>query len=498
MRAGSGGRAVVPGTEGGKDERTKRREQRELLNAGREVDISSSDESESQLPKSLPSSKLGHGSTPRGAASPRSSDKELSAAILLIKARGGSVDFESSKQPAAAADRAAAASAKAASGRQVSRAEQRAARARAADVLGLDDASIDKLDAVVAEQRAALQVAKERGDANSDSGMGKSDRPRLTEPVTLVKEASRTQYKTWRAEISLWYANLEKSHSAGLLTSAVLKQLPTDDKTDLFVEYDAADLSVPVILKFLDEQYDCDIYLEGRAALKEYRKVERGEREELVDFVKRWRRLYSRAQREGGLNKQDEVDALDLLEAARVTPAQMASMLESTAESGGATVVSVIGKLTALGRAFSATQTKPFGSRFTQSKKPPRPTPTRQEKPTLTTLPGGIPEVPKCSVCGKAQKDHPSTQKYPRGEWCKKPYGGDKAKPNGGDKGKPYTGEGGKGQKRGRDEQRTGSGSVGRGNTKKPKWREGDWNCQKCGDHQFASNKQCRKCGAAK
>ena len=27
-------------------------------------------------------------------------------------------------------------------------------------------------------------------------------------------------------------------------------------------------------------------------------------------------------------------------------------------------------------------------------------------------------------------------------------------------------------------------------------WKSGDWSCTKCGDHQFASNKLCRLCGA--
>ena len=490
MATGSGGGHRA----GDKDDRTKRREAREArtrANANQEIGISSdeSEDSDTETGKRVPSSKLGHGSTAHGAATPGSSDKELAEAIRLIEARGGTIDFEQSKKPAAPADRAAAAAAKT----KASRADQRTARLHAQSVLGLDDATVDELDEVVAQQRAALDAAKARDEDGSGGGVGKADRPRLTEPANLPKDATRTTYKTWRSEVSLWFANLDKHHSTGLLTSAVLKQLPTDDKTDLFVEYDAAELTVPVILKFLDEQYDVDTYLEGRTALKEYRKVERGEREELIDFVKRWRRFYSRAQREGGLIKQDAVDAQDLLEAARVTPAQMAAILESTAESGGATVLSVVSKLTALGRAFSATQTKPFGSRFLQSnpKKPQRPTPTTQPtptpKPTLTTLPGG---TPQCSVCGKPQKDHPSTQKYPRGEWCKKPYGGDTG--SGGTKGKP--GEGDRGTKRGREEQRTGSGPA----SKKPKWREGDWKCQKCGDHQFANNKQCRKCGTAK
>eukprot|EP00444_Apocalathium_aciculiferum_P017590 CAMPEP_0183455500 /NCGR_PEP_ID=MMETSP0370-20130417/126809_1 /TAXON_ID=268820 /ORGANISM="Peridinium aciculiferum, Strain PAER-2" /LENGTH=61 /DNA_ID=CAMNT_0025647091 /DNA_START=45 /DNA_END=227 /DNA_ORIENTATION=+ len=28
--------------------------------------------------------------------------------------------------------------------------------------------------------------------------------------------------------------------------------------------------------------------------------------------------------------------------------------------------------------------------------------------------------------------------------------------------------------------------------------KPGDWNCSSCGDHQFARNAACRKCGAAK
>eukprot|EP00408_Alexandrium_pacificum_P022468 CAMPEP_0171203778 /NCGR_PEP_ID=MMETSP0790-20130122/25696_1 /TAXON_ID=2925 /ORGANISM="Alexandrium catenella, Strain OF101" /LENGTH=66 /DNA_ID=CAMNT_0011669249 /DNA_START=1 /DNA_END=197 /DNA_ORIENTATION=+ len=28
--------------------------------------------------------------------------------------------------------------------------------------------------------------------------------------------------------------------------------------------------------------------------------------------------------------------------------------------------------------------------------------------------------------------------------------------------------------------------------------KEGDWQCQACGDHQFARNAQCRKCGSPK
>jgi hypothetical protein len=37
-----------------------------------------------------------------------------------------------------------------------------------------------------------------------------------------------------------------------------------------------------------------------------------------------------------------------------------------------------------------------------------------------------------------------------------------------------------------------------KGTGKGPQWREGDWSCPSCSDHQFASNTQCRKCGARK
>lgn len=41
---------------------------------------------------------------------------------------------------------------------------------------------------------------------------------------------------------------------------------------------------------------------------------------------------------------------------------------------------------------------------------------------------------------------------------------------------------------------RYGSSGGGKGGEK----RDGDWNCPKCGDHQFASRSECRKCGTSK
>eukprot|EP00930_Biecheleria_cincta_P032392 TRINITY_DN2248_c0_g1_i1.p1 TRINITY_DN2248_c0_g1~~TRINITY_DN2248_c0_g1_i1.p1 ORF type:complete len:317 (-),score=68.19 TRINITY_DN2248_c0_g1_i1:62-1012(-) len=43
-----------------------------------------------------------------------------------------------------------------------------------------------------------------------------------------------------------------------------------------------------------------------------------------------------------------------------------------------------------------------------------------------------------------------------------------------------------------------GGGFGGYGPAKKGQMVEGDWLCPSCGDHQFARNKECRKCGAAK
>ena len=48
----------------------------------------------------------------------------------------------------------------------------------------------------------------------------------------------------------------------------------------------------------------------------------------------------------------------------------------------------------------------------------------------------------------------------------------------------------------GRRRQRTGS--VATAATPAAAWKEGDWGCPNCGDHQFARNVACRQCGAAK
>merc|ERR1711862_461372 len=45
----------------------------------------------------------------------------------------------------------------------------------------------------------------------------------------------------------------------------------------------------------------------------------------------------------------------------------------------------------------------------------------------------------------------------------------------------------------------TGTGSSNHGvSSSGQTFTAGDWNCSKCGDHQFARNMSCRKCGAPK
>ena len=345
-------------------------------------------------------------------------------------------------------------------------------------------------DAAQDRAAAAEQARKRLEDAKKTPPVDLSEeqererpkgRPKLQEMTKLDANADKAAFKVWEKEYDLWYKVHQEHYKEQELLTALLKALPAELKGEVMVEVDitAADATCEKVVKNAAMLKGLDSFLEAREARRNYRQAARNGRESLIDFVKRWRLLYSKAKVVGNHTVNDETDAQDLLESARLTPAQLATQLAKQ----DLTVVGALEYLSSLGRALEATGTRPFGSGkgegFTGKRE-------RETDPqhAANVLYGDQakrqrtgPE-PTCMVCGKTQDKHRKTEKYPKGEWCKRNDGKGKGA------GKGF----GKGAQQGAAK---GTGASGT-------WRAGDWECPNCKDHQFSKNEKCRKCGAAK
>jgi hypothetical protein len=339
-------------------------------------------------------------------------------------------------------------------------------------------------DAKLRELRA--QAKQQESAPTKTAEESRSRRPRLAPPREFRGEKGK--YRGWQRLVGQWreaHADVSDSVAGQQLLEAL-----KGDVEDIVVGSlgDEELSSYQAIMKVLESSYGQETLLESIDVEQELKRYTR-KNEGLKEFLAKFEALRAKAKRHG-YAPSALTEGTELLSKAGISTEQKAAILQQLAHEAALTgkdpatvgYPEVLRSLQAIARAHELCEQE-------KEEKP------RKEKPAYVAMPKG-------------------KWGQPKGKWTDKTKGTQDGKGSGDGKagaaagvcwfnlqGKCWKGASCKfshSQPKGESATKGGKGD-GKGNQGKgPQWREGDWKCPKCGDHQFSKNTKCRKCGEGK
>ena len=253
-------------------------------------------------------------------------------------------------------------------------------------------------------------------------------------------DGDRADYQVWKRVTGKWReANEDVSDAqVGQLLLQALKGEARDTVVGVLDDENLG--SYDAIRGVLEDAFGRDQLLLSVSAEDRLAGYKRGGAS-LSEFLTRYSAVRAAALRNGH-KPSETTEGTALLRAAELSPEARAHLLQTLAMNGKkATYVEVKGCL----RAMADSHELADGDEG-RGEKPL----TKKEKKVLVAYRAGKPSKPKGMGSGKGTGKHQQNQN--------------------------------KGAQEG----------------KGPEWKQGDWKCGQCGDHQFASNTQCRMCGTPK
>ena len=297
---------------------------------------------------------------------------------------------------------------------------------------------------------APKKAAKPKSDVSVEDDDERD--PRLVPPKkTFSGESERANYQNWRRGITVWRNQYD--HQSESKLGAKLMEVVVGDAEDLvFATLEEGTELYDEIMRVLDGAFGERGLPESLSAINTYNACSR-EKDSLGTFLTKYKTARAKALKYG-LTTSEKTDGAQLLQKAELTSTQATGVLQAL-----------------------RIESKLAGEDFVT----PRYTPTLEALEMLAqTLAAqdvsqGRQKRPAALLAGQPEP------KYPRKGKDGKDKGGGKGKYGGKKDGK----NGGKG------------GGGASGQHRQPTWRDGDWSCPSCKDHQFAKNEKCRQCGSA-
>ena len=182
--------------------------------------------------------------------------------------------------------------------------------------------------AKVASQHAKLMKAlsSEKSSEGQKRPVEKlSDAPSW--PVEKTAEPTPGQFKVWKREVNAWQRMMkEDAHGANAMFQAFMRVLPSGVKQQCYGEIDDEFMSIESVMQVLERDFGGVEEVDESALLTEYRALSRGAKETLGEFLKRWRRVRTKALTQGAIEKS-RADVNDFLRACALNAQQHGQIL---------------------------------------------------------------------------------------------------------------------------------------------------------------------------
>ena len=348
-----------------------------------------------------------------------------------------------------------------------------------------------KAPATLAQLQAQILALQEevtflKGEADEDDEAESSDpsdseivRPKIEPPKAKLTEApTSANYRDWKMTIGLWYNARKAFATKAMLGTELIGAIEGPPRSVIFASLEPDQMTVKKVLQALDVAYADDAVVELAAAKEHLSSMERKGGTTLHSFLTEYDLARTHAKRLG-FSPDLTTEGLDLISACDLPPQVHSGIFADLSKKGSVkpTYNKVRKSLLVIARAEG------LKKRERESRK------VKKEKPTLITNPED------------GQKDQPGRKGKGKGKG-KGQWQGKGIQKKGKGKGQGWSGEGKKKQvcKFHLEGKCTRGASCWFSHEKqKPVfqagvWMPGDWECDKCKAHNFASRQVCFKC----